>query len=117
MELARSGIRVNVVSPGVISTPGSEEFSKTTPGFSPDDWLRSIPLGHIGATEDIAEVVALLVSDRGKFLTDVNYRADGGMIALTNVRFQHGSVNRSSFPSTVKKESSGMSRVLDRILG
>lgn len=81
LELAPSAIRVNVVSPGIISTPGSEEFSKTTPGFSPDDWLRNIPLGCIGATEDIVEVVALLVSDRGKFLTGVNYRVDGGMTA------------------------------------
>ena len=81
VELAPSGIRVNVVSPGIISTPGSEEFSKTTPGFSPDDWLRNIPLGRIGATEDIAEVVALLASDRGKFLTGVNSRVDGGMTA------------------------------------
>ncbi|MGH8126449.1 MAG: oxidoreductase [Rhodanobacteraceae bacterium] len=81
VELAPSGIRVNAVSPGVISTPGSEEFSKTTPGFSPDDWLRSIPLGRIGAAEDIAEVVALLVSNRGKFLTGANYRVDGGMTA------------------------------------
>jgi NAD(P)-dependent dehydrogenase (short-subunit alcohol dehydrogenase family) len=81
MELAPSGIRVNVVSPGVIATPGSEEFAKATPGFSADDWLRNIPLGRIGATEDIAEVVALLVSDRGKFLTGANYPADGGMTA------------------------------------
>ena len=81
MELAPSGIRVNVVSPGVISTPGSEEFARTTPGFSPDDWLRYVPLGRIGATADIAEVVALLVSDRGKFLTGTNYRVDGGMAA------------------------------------
>lgn len=79
VELASGGIRVNLVSPGIISTPGSEEFSKTTPGFSPDDWLRNIPLGRIGAAEDIAEVVALLASDRGKFLTGVNYRVDGGM--------------------------------------
>lgn len=81
MELAPSGIRVNVVSPGVIATPGSAEFAETTPGFSTEDWTRNIPLGRIGATEDIAEVVALLVSDRGKFLTGVNYGADGGMTA------------------------------------
>jgi len=81
VELAPSGIRVNVVSPGVISTPGSEEFSKANPEFSPADWLRNIPLGRIGATEDIAEVVALLVSDRGKFMTGANFRADGGMTA------------------------------------
>lgn len=81
VELAPSGIRVNVVSPGVISTPGSEEFSKTTPGFSSDAWLQNIPLGRIGATEDIVEVVALLASDRGKYLTGANYRIDGGMTA------------------------------------
>ncbi len=81
VELAPSGIRVNVVSPGVIATPGSDEFARTTPGFSSDDWVRNIPLGRIGATGDIAEAVALLVSDRGKFLTGANYRVDGGMTA------------------------------------
>jgi enoyl-[acyl-carrier-protein] reductase (NADH) len=81
VELAPSGIRVNVVSPGLISTPGSDEFSKANPGFSRADWLRNIPLGRIGDTEDIAEVVALLVSDRGKFLTGANYGVDGGMTA------------------------------------
>lgn len=74
-------IRVNVVSPGVIATPGSDEFARTTPGFSTEAWLQHLPLGRIGATEDIAEVVALLVSDRGKFLTGANYRVDGGMTA------------------------------------
>lgn len=81
MELAPSGVRVNVVSPGVISTPGSDEFARTTPGFSTDAWIQNIPLGRIGATEDIAEAVALLVSDRGKFMTGANYRVDGGMTA------------------------------------
>lgn len=81
VELAPAGVRVNVVSPGVISTPGSDEFAKTTPGFSTDAWIQNIPLGRIGATEDIAEAVALLVSDRGKFMTGANCRVDGGMTA------------------------------------
>jgi NAD(P)-dependent dehydrogenase (short-subunit alcohol dehydrogenase family) len=38
-----------------------------------------IPLGYIGATEEVAEAVALLVSDRGKFIVGVIYRVDGGM--------------------------------------
>jgi NAD(P)-dependent dehydrogenase (short-subunit alcohol dehydrogenase family) len=81
MELAPGGIRVNIVSPGVIATPGSAEFARTTPGFSTHDWVRNIPLGRIGATEDIAEVVTLLVSDRGQFITGANYHVDGGMTA------------------------------------
>jgi NAD(P)-dependent dehydrogenase (short-subunit alcohol dehydrogenase family) len=81
MELAPNGIRVNVVSPGVISTPGSAEFAKTTPGFSTDMWIQNIPLRRIGEPEEIAEVVALLASDRGKFITGANYRVDGGMTA------------------------------------
>ncbi|MGH7716889.1 MAG: SDR family oxidoreductase [Vulcanimicrobiaceae bacterium] len=54
---------------------------KANPGFSPAGWLRHIPLGRIGDAEDIAEAVALLVSDRGKFITGVNYRVDSGMTA------------------------------------
>jgi NAD(P)-dependent dehydrogenase (short-subunit alcohol dehydrogenase family) len=41
-----------------------------------------IPAAHIFrwvTTEEIAEAVALLVSDRGKFIADVIYRVDGGM--------------------------------------
>ena len=80
VELGASGIRVNVVSPGPISTPNSDEMRKQLP-IADDDWFQFVPLGRIGATEDIAEVVALLASDRGKFLTGVNYRVDGGMTA------------------------------------
>lgn len=80
VELGREGIRVNVVSPGPISTPNSDELRKQFP-ISGDEWFQYVPLGRIGATDDIAEVVALLASDRGKFLTGVNYRVDGGMTA------------------------------------
>lgn len=80
VELGPSGIRVNVVSPGPISTPNADELRKQFP-ISGDEWFQYIPLGRMGATEDIAEVVALLASDRGKFLTGVNYRVDGGMTA------------------------------------
>lgn len=80
VELAASGIRVNVVSPGPIATATSNELRKQFP-MPEEEWFKAIPLGHIGATEDIAEVVALLASDRGKFLTGVNYRVDGGMTA------------------------------------
>lgn len=80
VELGASGIRVNVVSPGPISTPNADELRQQLP-ISGDEWFQYVPLGRFGETEDIAEVVALLASDRGKFLTGVNYRVDGGMTA------------------------------------
>lgn len=81
VELAPSRIRVNVVSPGPVSTPSADEFRSNFPGISGDEWLQYVPLGRIGTTDDIAEVVALLASDRGQWLTGVNYRVDGGMTA------------------------------------
>lgn len=81
VELAPSGIRVNVVTPGPVSTPSSDELRRTFPGIPGDAWLQSVPLGRFGATDDVAEVVALLASDRGQWLTGVNYRVDGGMTA------------------------------------
>ena len=61
VELAPSGIRVNVVSPGPVTTPGGDETRKA---FSE----------AIGAS-------ALLVSDRGNWMTGGNIRVDGGMTA------------------------------------
>ncbi|WP_394828027.1 oxidoreductase [Pendulispora albinea] len=81
VELAPSGVRVNVVSPGPVATPSADELRRTYPGIPGDAWLQWVPLGRFGATDDIAEVVALLASDRGKWLTGVNYRVDGGMTA------------------------------------
>jgi CheY-like chemotaxis protein len=78
VELGASGIRVNVVSPGPISTVNSNAMRAQFP-ISPEQFAQSVPLGCIGDTDDIAEVVALLASDRGKFLTGVNYFVDGGM--------------------------------------
>jgi len=84
VELAPSGIRVNVVTPGPVSTVAADELRKTfsdAMGAPADVFTEYVPLGRYGSTADIAEVVALLVSDRGNWLTGANYRADGGMTA------------------------------------
>ena len=84
VELAPRNIRVNVVTPGPVATVGSDALRKRMSdamGMPAEAWLEAVPLGRVGSTEDIAEVVALLVSDRGKWLTGVNYRVDGGMTA------------------------------------
>ncbi len=84
VELAPSGIRVNVVTPGPVSTVGSDNLRRTfsdAMGAAEDVFASFVPLRRYGTTDDIAEVVALLVSDRGNWLTGVNYRVDGGMTA------------------------------------
>ena len=68
------------MTPGPILTPNSDDLRKQFP-ISGDQWDQYFPLGRIGATEDFTEVVALLASEHGKFLTGVNYRVDGGMTA------------------------------------
>jgi NAD(P)-dependent dehydrogenase (short-subunit alcohol dehydrogenase family) len=84
VELAPSGIRVNVVTPGPVSTVSANELRKEfsdAMGAPADVFAEFVPLGRYGTTADIAEVVALLVSDRGNWLTGTNYRVDGGMTA------------------------------------
>ena len=78
IDLAPTKIRVNVVSPGPVTTPGSREFSDAL-GVPPDLFAKDLPLRRYGAPEDVAEVVALLVSDRGKWMTGANVNVDGGL--------------------------------------
>ena len=84
VELGASNIRVNVVTPGPVTTEGADALRKRIGdemGMPSEAWLQAVPLGRLGGTDDVAEVVALLVSDRGKWLTGVNYPVDGGMTA------------------------------------
>jgi NAD(P)-dependent dehydrogenase (short-subunit alcohol dehydrogenase family) len=50
-------------------------------GAPPDLLAKDIPLGRYGSPEDVAEVVALLVSDRGHWMTGGIIDLDGGMSA------------------------------------
>jgi NAD(P)-dependent dehydrogenase (short-subunit alcohol dehydrogenase family) len=65
---AADRIRMNNVLPGFIdSFPESEEI------------LARIPLGRYGKVEEVAELIALLASDRGAYITGQNIRIDGGI--------------------------------------
>ena len=75
-ELGPSGIRVNMVAPGVIDT----DMNK---GRSPEDWeeiLADTPLGRIGKPEEVAELVYFLTSDKAGFITGQTIGIDGGFI-------------------------------------
>jgi 3-oxoacyl-[acyl-carrier protein] reductase len=74
-ELAPRGITVNAVAPGFIDTAMTEEL----PDKAKKAMLGQIPLGRIGAPEDVAEVVAFLASDAADYITGQVIHVNGGM--------------------------------------
>jgi NAD(P)-dependent dehydrogenase (short-subunit alcohol dehydrogenase family) len=78
LEFARQNIRINAVAPGVIAT---EMFDR----FAGDDLLDQItsivPVGRVGASEEIAAAVLYLCSDNAKFTVGTSLVVDGGFVA------------------------------------
>lgn len=76
-ELARDGIRVNAVSPGVIRTPGIVRYIEENPSLEAS-LNKSALLGRMGEPGEIAEAVAFLCSDRASYVTGQILSVDGG---------------------------------------
>jgi NAD(P)-dependent dehydrogenase (short-subunit alcohol dehydrogenase family) len=76
LEWGPSGIRSNVVSPGLVRTPMSEAFYNA-PGVA-ERRAAIVPSRRVGAPADIAEVVVFLASDRAAYVTGQEITVDGG---------------------------------------
>ncbi|GCD83384.1 3-oxoacyl-[acyl-carrier-protein] reductase FabG [Parageobacillus thermoglucosidasius] len=75
-ELASRNITVNAVAPGFITTDMTERLSEEIKS----EMLKQIPLARFGEPEDVAKVVAFLVSDAASYMTGQTLHVDGGMI-------------------------------------
>lgn len=74
-ELGSRGITVNAVAPGFVKTEMTDVLSADVKAAIE----KSIPLGYLGETKDIAEAVAFLVSDEARYITGQTLSVDGGM--------------------------------------
>jgi NAD(P)-dependent dehydrogenase (short-subunit alcohol dehydrogenase family) len=86
VRFAKRGIRVNVVSPGFIRTrPVVSMFEALggEGGRSPLEieqaYTRKIPMGRLGAPEEVADAAAFLASREARFVTGAELIVDGGM--------------------------------------
>ena len=82
IELARHGIRVNLVAPGDILTDANadmEEYVKDAGGSG--EFFRQTPLGRRGSPSEIGAVVAFLASDDASFVTGATWLVDGGFLS------------------------------------
>ncbi len=75
-EVAVRGIRVNAVAPGFVETDMTADLSDEIR----EKAIEAIPLGRMGAAQDIAKAVAFLASDEADYITGQTLVVDGGMV-------------------------------------
>ena len=83
LEVAQYGINVNTICPGYVDTTRLQKVFAA--GSEPADVVKArltdeIPMKRIGTVDDIANLVALLVSPRGNYITGTAIQVDGGLL-------------------------------------
>jgi NAD(P)-dependent dehydrogenase (short-subunit alcohol dehydrogenase family) len=81
-DYAKSGLRANVIAPGVIDTPLTRYYATGMPGGEAEG-LKTLaamhPIGRYAQPHEIAEAAAFLASDKASFITGVVLPIDGGL--------------------------------------
>ena len=82
LDLKDRGIRVNVISPGPVRTPGLVELAGTAAAAQQgllDGMAAQVPLGRVAAPAEIARAVTFLASEDASFVAGAELFADGGL--------------------------------------
>jgi Dehydrogenases with different specificities (related to short-chain alcohol dehydrogenases) len=80
-DLKGRGIRVNVVSPGMVLTPAMRTYLRSNDGS--EEWMTQvIPFGRLARTEEVARAVLFLASDDSSFVGGEELLVDGGFVAV-----------------------------------
>jgi NAD(P)-dependent dehydrogenase (short-subunit alcohol dehydrogenase family) len=79
LEYSKQGIRINAVGPGFIRTPLISELEQNE---QTRNYLVSLhPMGRLGESEEVAELVIWLSSEKASYVTGAYYPVDGGYLA------------------------------------
>ncbi len=73
-EVAAKNITVNAIAPGIVET----DMAKQIPENVLQEFLEQIPMGRFAQPEEIAELVAFLVSDKSSYITGQIIHINGG---------------------------------------
>jgi NAD(P)-dependent dehydrogenase (short-subunit alcohol dehydrogenase family) len=95
VELARDGIRVNCISPGLLNTQiwRNIQAAAPSPAACEEYWNANIPIARVIEPTEIGELAAYLLSDRSVCITGANIFADGGMTSQLISREPYASKN------------------------
>jgi NAD(P)-dependent dehydrogenase (short-subunit alcohol dehydrogenase family) len=79
LEVAGTGVRVNIVAPGPVATGMLDRFTGTSEAKAA--LAGGVPIGRIGEPNEVAAAVEFLASDKASFITGHSLVVDGGRLA------------------------------------
>ena len=78
LEVAQRNINVNLIAPGFIKTPMTENLNEDQKNYMMD----KIPMKKFGLPEDVANLALFLTSDYSSYITGQSFHVNGGMLML-----------------------------------
>lgn len=94
-EFGPRGIRTNIVHPGYIDTP----MMASAPAVMTDAQLALTPLERIGEADEVAAVVAFLLSDAASYVNGAEVPVDGGYTSSSGVKYLSDTIRAAQGPN------------------